>query len=228
MRFVLRMAWRETRAAWARLLFFFLCVGARRRRDRRPAQRRAERAARRSRAKRGALVGADIVVQIARGRGPTSSCSRLDGAAGDGPTCVDRTRARRDADDGGDAAGTGDAGWSSSSNCAASSRRFRSTAASSSRAAQPYSHALLAGPRRARAAGTARRRSDFGVATIRDWPGRPFTIRGVVATDRVQRGGGHRVRSAHLRRSRRSAARRRCSGSAVARRIRCSCASDDA
>jgi len=26
MRFVLRMAWRETRAAWVRLLFFFLCV----------------------------------------------------------------------------------------------------------------------------------------------------------------------------------------------------------
>lgn len=27
MMFVLRMAWRETRASWARLLFFFLCVG---------------------------------------------------------------------------------------------------------------------------------------------------------------------------------------------------------
>src|SRR6185436_17563174 len=26
MNFVLRMAWRETRAAWVRLLFFFLCV----------------------------------------------------------------------------------------------------------------------------------------------------------------------------------------------------------
>jgi putative ABC transport system permease protein len=26
MSFVLRMAWRETRAAWVRLLFFFLCV----------------------------------------------------------------------------------------------------------------------------------------------------------------------------------------------------------
>src|ERR1017187_6054108 len=26
MRFVLRMAWREMRASWARLLFFFLCV----------------------------------------------------------------------------------------------------------------------------------------------------------------------------------------------------------
>jgi predicted lysophospholipase L1 biosynthesis ABC-type transport system permease subunit len=27
MMFVLRMAWRETRASWARLGFFFLCVG---------------------------------------------------------------------------------------------------------------------------------------------------------------------------------------------------------
>ena len=26
MRFVLRMAWREVRASWRRLLFFFLCV----------------------------------------------------------------------------------------------------------------------------------------------------------------------------------------------------------
>jgi putative ABC transport system permease protein len=26
MTFVLRMAWRETRAAWRRLLFFFLCI----------------------------------------------------------------------------------------------------------------------------------------------------------------------------------------------------------
>ena len=26
MRFVLRMAWRETRAAWVRLVFFFVCV----------------------------------------------------------------------------------------------------------------------------------------------------------------------------------------------------------
>ena len=60
------MAWRETRAAWVRLLFFFVCVAHRRGRDRRASQRRAERARTRSRARRAQIVGADIVVQSPR------------------------------------------------------------------------------------------------------------------------------------------------------------------
>src|SRR6185436_7547758 len=65
MNFVLRMAWRETRAAWVRLLFFFLCVAigvAAIIVIRSVVQNVRETLTREARA----IVGADVVVQSPR------------------------------------------------------------------------------------------------------------------------------------------------------------------
>ena len=81
MRFILRMALRETRAAWKRLLFFFVCLAHRRRRDRHAAIGHRERARRDD--GRGAHAHRRRRRDLHRPRrGPTRIAPTLDRAAG--------------------------------------------------------------------------------------------------------------------------------------------------
>ena len=180
------MVWRETRGSWARLGFFFLCVGTRRGVDRRAAQRRP------ARADDAHARGAH------RSSAPTSSCSR----SGRGPSPSGRgsteliASARRGAPRANSSTrrrwrrrwpgrATARSSWSS---CGASRPGFRTTGRSISRAA-PYSHDLLLDHG---AVVQPELLSALGVASgdrIR-LAGQEFTVRGVIARDRTQRRGG--------------------------------------
>ncbi len=152
MMFVLRMAIRETRSSWQRLLFFFVClaIGV------------------------GAIVTLRSVIQSVRGVVTGEARALIAGdvviSTGRGWTDQDRallaswltpargvqatTGVARDRDDGA-ARPTRARPWRAWSNCAASRRAFRFTGASGCAAARRYSHAPAGGPRRAGAAGVA-------------------------------------------------------------------------
>ena len=213
------MAWRETRASWARLLFFFLCVAlgvAAIVVLRSVVQNVRTTLTREARS----LVGADLVVQSnaavdgRHARAGSTRCSRRRASTARTELVETQTMAAAEGGQG--------PGGSGSSSCAASSRVSVLRRDRAGRAGSPTACARCQ-PRRARPAGVPVRARPRG--RRRRAAGRPaFTIRGVVVRDRVQRAAaiafGPRVYIdlADLR-------RRRCSASAAAPATRCSCAS---
>jgi len=185
MTFVLRMAWRETRAAWVRLVFFFVCVAigvAAIIVLRSVVQNVRDTLTREARQ----IVGADIVVQSAR---PWTDENRavlereLNGVKV-ARTDVIETRTMAAPEEG---KGSGRVRLVELRGVEAG---FPFYGAIELDGGAPYSHALLAG---------------FGALVSPEFliemglsvgdsvrlGGRPFVIRGVVAKDRVQRGGAN-------------------------------------
>jgi ABC-type lipoprotein release transport system permease subunit len=182
--FVLRMAWRETRASWGRLLFFFLCVaiGV----SAIVVLRSVVQTVRRTlTAEARQMIGADLVVQSSRKLAAEQQAS-VDGALA-GPGVLDRTNVVDTQTMASSTEGRG--------------RGFRLVELRGVETAFPfygapeleggrrYEHALLANR------GTLVQRDlleEFGLA-VGDpllYAGQPFTIRGVVTRDRMQRSGG--------------------------------------
>jgi len=184
-RFVLRMAWRETRAAWVRLIFFFVCVaiGVAAIIVLRSVVQNV-RLTLTSEARQ--IVGADIVAQSTR---PWTDETRriLDDVLGATPALraeVIETRTMAAADVG---AGTGRVRLVELRGVDAAFPFYGRIELESG---APYSAALLAGfgavvPREFLI------EMGLGVGDTVRLGGRPFTIRGVVLRDRVQRAGGN-------------------------------------
>jgi putative ABC transport system permease protein len=185
MSFVLRMAWRETRAAWARLLFFFLCVavgvaaivGLRS-----VIQNIRDTLSREARS----LIGADIVVQSPRDwTGATGD--RLDALLASAPV-LQRTQVIETATMVKPVEGTGlDLVRLVELRAVEAGYPFYGTVTLES--GRPYSHDLLAGhgvivqPEVLAQLGVR-----VGDAIV--IAGQPFVIRDVMTKDRVQRRGG--------------------------------------
>jgi putative ABC transport system permease protein len=185
MMFVLRMAWRETRASWGRLLFFFLCVAlgvAAIVVLRSVVQQVRYTLTREARA----MVGADMVVQTTR-PWPDALVPRID-ALLSGPEVreqmhmIETQTMARSPDDRG-------SGIAKLVEVRAVEAPFPFYGAIEIDGGKPYSHALLAG------GGVLVQPEvlvDFGLAVGDPLivAGRPFTIRGVVTKDRVQQSTG--------------------------------------
>ena len=182
MSFVLRMAARELRASWRRLLFFFVCVaigvGAI------VALRSIVQSVRAGLTREArALLAADVVIQTNRGW-DAAVRQRLDSSLADPRVRAHRNRWRRRRWCGRIRRRKWRGWWS----CARCRTAFRSTAPSSSRTAQPFSHDLL---------------KDRGVLVRPDLlaqfdervgdriviGGQPFTIRGVISKEPGRRAG---------------------------------------
>ncbi len=181
--FFLRMAWRETRAAWLRLLFFFLCVALGVAaivvlrsvvQDVRIALTREARV----------LVGADVVVQSTR---PWTSDQRAALETALGP---DRDAVRAEVVETQTMAGAGGAtGAMRLVEVRAVEGGFPFYGGLELADGRPYSHALLLGhgilvqPELIAVLG-------LHVGDDVRLAGQAFTIRGIVSRDRIQRAGG--------------------------------------
>lgn len=185
MRFVLRMAWRETRASWGRLLFFFVCVAIGVaaivvvRSVVQTVRLTLTREARQ-------LIGADVVVQAQRawtGDLDTRLQRLLADPRAVAHTAVVETQTMAQPADG---KGSGGIRFVELRGIEAA---FPFYGLPEIEGGRPYSHALLAGR------GVLVHPDllgEFGLA-VGDritLAGQPFTIRGVVTRDRVQRAGG--------------------------------------
>jgi putative ABC transport system permease protein len=185
MGFVLRMTWRETRASWARLLFYFVCVAigvaaiVSLRSIVQNVRLTLTREAR-------DLVGADIVVETQQAWTPDLR-QRLDQAL-DAPGVLDHTELvqTQTMAQAADRKGTGLVRlvelWGLGP-------RYPFYGAPELAGGQSYSHSLVAGHG---ALVQPAFLTEFGLAVgdrVR-LAGVPFTIRGVVTRDRVQGGGG--------------------------------------
>jgi len=186
MRFVLRMAWRETRASWGRLLFFFLCVAlgvaaiivirsiVQNVRHTLTSEARS-------------LVGADLVVQSSRALAPEQRerlYALLQETRGVVATSeVVETRTMASSLDG------GQAGKVRLVELRGVEAAFPFYGTLELEGGQPYSHALLAG-RGALVPPEFLVEMGLKVGDPLRLGGHDFTIRGVVTRDRVQRGGG--------------------------------------
>ncbi len=185
MRFAIRMAWRETRASWARLLFFFVCVAlgvAAIVVLRSVVQNVRMTMTREARS----LVGADLVVQSNR-PWTDDTRGRLDAvlatARVEARTELVETQTMAVAEGG---KGTGRVRLVELRGVAPG---FPFYGAIELAGGQPYSHALVA---QHGALVPQEFLSELGLAAgdaVR-LAGQSFTIRGVVVKDRVQRGGG--------------------------------------
>ena len=181
--FFLRMAWRETRAAWVRLVFFFLCVALGVAaivvlrsvvQDVRLALTREARV----------LVGADVVVQSTR---PWTEGQRAAVEATLGP---DVKVARSDVVETQTMAGAGgETGAMRLVEVRAVEGGFPFYGGLELADGRPYSHDLLVGhgvlvqPELVAALGVR-------VGGVVRLAGQAFTIRGIVSRDRIQRAGG--------------------------------------
>jgi putative ABC transport system permease protein len=183
--FVLRMLVRELRASWARLLFFFLCVAlgvASLVALRSVVQNVRTTLLREARA----LVGADLVVQSSRAWTPETK------GAVDQLLHRPEVRARTEVVETQTMATSGAPGAAGGVRLVElrgveSAFPFYGTLELAG--GRPYTHALLAGRG---ALVTPEFLSRFGLSTgdTITLAGQPFTIRGVVTRDRVQRAGG--------------------------------------
>jgi putative ABC transport system permease protein len=182
--FVLRMAWRETRASWGRLLFFFTCVAigvAAIVVLRSVVQQVRETLTREARN----LVGADLVVQSQQAWTPERR-QRIDRVLEDAAV-LDRTEVVETQTMA--AAGEGETARVRLVEVRAVGAGYPFYGAPELEGGQPYSPALLTG-------GGALVQPDvlaaLGVASgdVSRLAGRTFTIRGVVTRDRVQRSSG--------------------------------------
>ncbi len=181
--FILRMSLREFRASWRRLLFFFLCVADRRRRDRRapvdhpePAARPDQRSAHDDRLGR---HRADQSCLDARG----ARQSRRDSGRRADPR---RDRIDRDPDDG--ARRAGHAPWRAWWSCAPSRPAFPFYGTLALADGRAYSHDLLAG-RGALVGPELLVQLGMSVGDRLMIGGQPFTIRGVIAQEPGRRIG---------------------------------------
>jgi putative ABC transport system permease protein len=185
MKFVLRMAWREMRASWARLLFFFVCVAlgvAAIVVLRSVVQNVRTTLTREARS----LVGADLVVQSSR-PWTDETRRRLDDVLSVsrvlGRTELIETQTMAAAPEG---KGTGRVRLVELRGIEPG---FPFYGALELQGGQPFSHALVADHG---ALVPAEFLAELGLAVgdVVRLAGQSFTIRGVVVKDRVQRGGG--------------------------------------
>jgi len=183
-RFILRMAWRETRAAWARLLFFFLCVALGvaaivvLRSVMQTVRLTLTREAR-------SLVGADVVLQSTRSFTPAQREQILAAASPAVPVTTDviETQTMAVRLEGEAVAAT------RLVEIRAIEPGFPSYGALEMASGQPYSHDLLRGHG---ALVQPELLEQFGLhlGDQIQLAGQRFTVHGVVTRDRVQRGGG--------------------------------------
>jgi len=188
--FALRMAWRETRTSWGRLLFFFLCVAlgvAAIVVLRSVVQNVRTTLTREARA----LIGADVVVQSSRALDDEAR-RRLEATLADsgvlGTTSVveTQTMAAAAAKAGADPAAVGAVRLVEVRGL---ENEFPFYGALEMEGGRPYGHELLAN-HGALVQPEFLTALDVRVGDTVRLAGRPFTIRGVVTRDRVQRAAG--------------------------------------